>query len=268
MQAIGGNRGAAAYSSDSLDDAINFIGQYNATAKSVLPQLSQKNVSDSGVYTTYFGVNLRDQIRPNDPIPLQFQYEPANCRIFYSLVNVYNMSRLWRDVIAASFDDNALCVEGSYHSTNVTVAPPAPRTLNLSPEHHGGLDGHEYTFDTPGDGLQDVDEQARSGVITTCGDNRECEPRSQCITVTDLPCTTSDNRDLMAKLCLTQITGTIAQWCSAGTVFKRISWLPWKGVYGVVNPDFPIYGSYTGFCWPAQGNTLWGCPKQQKGLGL
>jgi hypothetical protein len=89
-----------------------------------------------------------------------------------------NMSRLWRVVVTASFDDNALCVEGSYHSTNVTVASPAPITLIISPEHHGGPDIQEYTFDTLGDGLQDGDKQPKSGVIRTCDNDDGCGPRS------------------------------------------------------------------------------------------
>jgi hypothetical protein len=69
-------------------------------------------------------VNLRDQIRHNDTVPLQFQYEPADCRMFYAMENVWNMSRLWRDSVTAAFDDASRCIEGSTGSSNSTKDAP------------------------------------------------------------------------------------------------------------------------------------------------
>jgi hypothetical protein len=96
MQAVGGNKGAAPYSADALDEDITTIGINNDTAKALLPPTDINYQRDSGMFTNYLGVNLRDQVRLNDTSPLQFKYEAADCRIFYSLANVWNMLRLWR----------------------------------------------------------------------------------------------------------------------------------------------------------------------------
>jgi hypothetical protein len=68
---------------------------------------------ESGIFTSVLAVNLRNQIRASDTTPLQFHYEAASCRIFYTLDNVYKMSKLWRDTVSAAFDDRSRCVQGS-----------------------------------------------------------------------------------------------------------------------------------------------------------
>ena len=40
-----------------------------------LRPLTEAGYRDPGVYTQAMGVNLRDQVRLRDPIPLQFKYE-------------------------------------------------------------------------------------------------------------------------------------------------------------------------------------------------
>lgn len=109
MQAISGTRGASVYSADALDNDFDFVNSTigNATATSLLPSRQ-----DSGMWTTYAGFNIRDQVREGDSTPLQFKYEAADCRIYYTLSNVYNMTQLWRDA-AAAWKDSSLCIEGS-----------------------------------------------------------------------------------------------------------------------------------------------------------
>lgn len=109
MQAAGGSRGALVYSSYELDDDISFASSINDTAEALLPQ----NRNDTGAYISYSGFNLRDQVRLGDPVPLQFKYKAADCRIYYTLANAYNMSTLWRDVGRAGWDDPSLCVADS-----------------------------------------------------------------------------------------------------------------------------------------------------------
>jgi hypothetical protein len=110
MQAVSGTRGARVYSADALDYDFDFVNSTigNATATSLLPSRR-----DSGMWTTYAGFNIRDQIREGDSTPVQFKYEAADCRIYYTLSNVYNMTQLWRDAAAAAWKDSSLCVEGS-----------------------------------------------------------------------------------------------------------------------------------------------------------
>lgn len=79
MQAVSGSREAIDYSAERLDYDFATAQSLNDTANDQLPQ-----VRDPGVYTTWFGFNLRDQIRKDDTTPLQFKYEAANCRIYVS----------------------------------------------------------------------------------------------------------------------------------------------------------------------------------------
>ncbi len=45
--------------------------------------------------------------------PLQFAYLAADCRIYYTLDSVVNVSSLWRDAARAMWVDSRLCVAGS-----------------------------------------------------------------------------------------------------------------------------------------------------------
>ncbi|KAK1990787.1 peptidase S41 family protein [Colletotrichum falcatum] len=109
MQATGGTRGARLYSSDILDEDLAWARERNETAASRLPA-----VRESGIFVNFAAFNLRDQLRRDDTAtPLQFRYVAADCRLYYTLDNVYNMTALWRDAALAAFEDESLCVEGS-----------------------------------------------------------------------------------------------------------------------------------------------------------
>ncbi|KAK1529359.1 peptidase S41 family protein [Colletotrichum costaricense] len=132
MQAAGGTRGARIYSGDFLDADFAFAREKDATAAARLP-----DVRESGMYVSYAAFNLRDQLRADDvSTPLQFRYSAADCRLYYTLDNVNNMTALWRDVARAAFEDNTMCVEGStgYTARNGAVpkAPPKATPVPLS----------------------------------------------------------------------------------------------------------------------------------------
>ncbi|GJC89419.1 peptidase S41 family protein ustP [Colletotrichum liriopes] len=113
------------YSNVDLDIDISWIADLNETAKARLPA----NRNDTGIYVNYAGFNLRNQLRADDvSTPLQFHYVAADCRLYFTLDNVYNMSALWHDVARAAFEDPSLCVEGStgYTSRSGDGAPKAP----------------------------------------------------------------------------------------------------------------------------------------------
>ncbi|UPX11528.1 uncharacterized protein EKO05_0002131 [Ascochyta rabiei] len=127
MQAASGNRGARSYDTYTLDNdmltARQLDEQVSTNVNATVPE-----VRDSSIFIKYAQFNLRDQVRKGDTTPLQFKYEAADCRIYYTLANIYNMTRLWHDVSAAAFVDSSLCVEGStgFSKTNNTnpTAPP------------------------------------------------------------------------------------------------------------------------------------------------
>lgn len=99
------------------------------------------------MWTTYAGVNLRDQVRragadaDDGGVPLQFCYLPADCRLYYTLANAYNMTRQWRDAASAMFTggDAGLCVarsEGDYIAQALSTGPirPPARPRSGGPE--------------------------------------------------------------------------------------------------------------------------------------
>jgi hypothetical protein len=108
MQVVAGTRGAVSYSIFDLDEDMSYARDIDSTTHALIPE-----VRDTGIYAEAAGVNLRDQIRKDDTTPLQFKYEAADCRIYYTHANVYNITQLWRDVATAAFVDTSKCVEGS-----------------------------------------------------------------------------------------------------------------------------------------------------------
>jgi hypothetical protein len=127
MQTASGNRGAAVYTSYRLDYDIDNLKSLvnNAAAFDRLPPRE-----DTGMFTKYASINIRDQMRPDDLTPLQFRYEASDCRLYYTPSNVYNMSQLWRDVATATWDNATLCVSDSTNYSERTdkdrKTPPKP----------------------------------------------------------------------------------------------------------------------------------------------
>jgi len=188
MQAVGGNRGAATFSADGLDSDLKTLISIegNVTDPTDVPLLDNEGHRDSGVYTTVLGVNLRDQVRLNDTVPLQFKYEAADCRIFYTLDNIYNMSRLWRDVVSASFDDASLCVADSTGFRGSSKPAPIPSSTKLVALDLNFTNPDELLagpgLDRSG-GLGDISLVRRRGRVDLCNPQGCGDPGSQCIDV-------------------------------------------------------------------------------------
>lgn len=148
MQTASGNRGARQYSGEAIDidiDLVQKVLQDNETHS----RLPDRN--DTGMWVNFAGINIRDQLREKDEsrTPLQFRYEAADCRIYYTLDNVYNMTQLWFDAAAATWSDSSLCV------TNSTGFATARNTTAANPPPERTVQAPEVTFTTLGTG--DVD---------------------------------------------------------------------------------------------------------------
>jgi hypothetical protein len=122
-------RGASSYKTETLDRDIDFarrILEYFDEDSNFI----QNRTLDSRVISA--GINLRDQVRKGGDIPLQFLYEGADCRIFYTPETVYNYTALWQYAADAMWNDPQKCVTGSmgYSSVNGTkTAAPAQDIL-------------------------------------------------------------------------------------------------------------------------------------------
>lgn len=258
MQAVGGSRGARVYDSSQLDDDFNFVSDtiHNSTAAAQLPSRS-----DSGMWITTAGINIRDQVRAKDTTPLQFKYEAADCRIYYTLDNVFNTTRLWRDAAKATWDDRSLCVTGSIgfpSARNTTSTQPAPGrttyvpTLNLDPESSVQVAGSSML------GGIEADRSGRSAEIKACvsgtcnGDGRQCLP-------TILRC---NSGYAPVNACLPRCSSSDSvkcpdtSWCdyNPGSVGSTIN------AYG--DRDAVAFGKqlHMGFCRPTGPNVKLACP--------
>ena len=68
-------------------------------------------------------VNARDAIRQGDNsgTPLQFRYEPADCRIFYTAEMTMDISASWRAAADSMWGKTDHCVAGSLQRTGSTA---------------------------------------------------------------------------------------------------------------------------------------------------
>jgi hypothetical protein len=113
MQAPSGSRGALIYTTYELDSDISFaqtlLQQQGSSNATFLPNRTET----LEVYVTFASINLRDEVRRGETIPLQFAYEAADCRIFYTPQTVYNYTALWQYAADAIWNNSTLCVAGS-----------------------------------------------------------------------------------------------------------------------------------------------------------
>ena len=229
-----------------------------------MPQLTDSGFRDSGVYVAVLGVNLRDQVRLDDSVPLQFKYEAADCRIFYTLDNVYNMSRLWRDTVTAAFDDPSLCVEGSTGFSGADKAAPEPMNAESFNPNFDFSEPDSSLIDDNLDlsgGPQDKSTQAVSSTIGPCLEGDTCKFINQrCLSVKLRVCDTLDQTTDAFQCVPHQGPNTI---CPVGTSWKPITadTLRLKeqtsrgsGRAGVVGNNQPAAQVSTGACMPAIGS--------------
>jgi hypothetical protein len=249
--------------SRALDYDIMTVRFNNDIAKALLPSTTLECQRDSGMCTNYLGVNLRDQVRQNDSTPLQFKYEAAGYRIFYSLDNVYNISRLWRDAVTASFDDSSLCVEGltGYSGNSSKPAPtpsvlPSPLSINLPDSNVAGITS-ELTS-----GILDEIGVAGGGRITSCARNEPCPRASEYRPVYRLPC--AFGSPINTQLCLPAVANMDC--CPQGTVFHPTVALAQNTAGGLAGGGSRGRTTRSGstsfavFCEPSIGTPLLGCP--------
>lgn len=176
MQAASGSRGAEMYSSGDLDADFEVGEDLNATAGALLPSRMED------IFVLYAGINIRDQIRRGQNIPLQFLYEAANCRIFYTPYTFNNLTKLWKYAADAIWTKPELCVQDStgYASTGKALNTTSPHkgagSINSNTTHEiiNTFQLNQDTGDLPpefagqeSDGYINVDVS----IGTLCGDD-------------------------------------------------------------------------------------------------
>jgi hypothetical protein len=118
IQAVGGVKGTNdfpwSYILESVETAFSFA---NTTHREELNSTALGEYSQLPFYRSSAGpvVNSRDGIRQGDvkETPLQFVYETADCRIFYTKEMVVDQSAVWRTVADTVWGGGDACVAGS-----------------------------------------------------------------------------------------------------------------------------------------------------------
>ncbi|PVH95380.1 hypothetical protein DM02DRAFT_537479 [Periconia macrospinosa] len=128
MQGIAGTKGAQNFGWDDIQVRMQIIYSlgspeqqtaWNKTALGRTAFASQlfKRTAYSGNGSPAGGINLRDNLRANDEskTPLEFIYEAADCRMFYTAPMINDVTMVWKGVADRMFDGGtkAQCVEGS-----------------------------------------------------------------------------------------------------------------------------------------------------------
>jgi hypothetical protein len=130
MQGVGGTKGAQVFAWDDIQvrmQAIFFLGspaqraQWNKTdlgRTAFATQLFKRSAYQGGQIAG--GVNLKDNLRQGDAskIPLEFIYEAADCRMFFTAGMVNDVTQVWKGVADRMFRTGdkmgmKMCVEGS-----------------------------------------------------------------------------------------------------------------------------------------------------------
>lgn len=117
---------------DNLDANVNYAEALLKYFKKPGGNFLPNRTAALDVSITSGGINLRDQIRKDSDIPLQFSYEAADCRIYYTPSTVWNYTALWQHAADAIWSNPKLCIQGStsYAKTNTTkTAAPADTAI-------------------------------------------------------------------------------------------------------------------------------------------
>ncbi|KAI1814517.1 hypothetical protein GGS20DRAFT_405724 [Poronia punctata] len=175
MQAVGNTRGARDFELSILDNNIGVVQDLlgEATDADFLTNRTEAN----DVFIIGASVNLRDQVRKGETTPLQFAYEPADCRIFFTPQTIFNYTNLWKYAADAIWTKPSLCVAGS---TGVEASHPPTTSARA-------FDIADYLSLSEGTLLDDIDYPVAeltgdlsagggraSIALPVCGPSRSC----------------------------------------------------------------------------------------------
>lgn len=135
MQSVAGVEGAQVF-------PLTAIGQAAAAALALSPADRVKEMNGSDLAVIAEGYAIARGATPGNPgavngknafarsdaeTPLQFLYQPANCRLFYTAEMVRGPERVWERAVDSTWTDPARwCVEGSRVAMDMTGLPDDP----------------------------------------------------------------------------------------------------------------------------------------------
>ncbi|QIX02146.1 hypothetical protein AMS68_007663 [Peltaster fructicola] len=234
MQTASGSRGARGYNSGLLD-------------ADALEAASTDYILDTGMYVNFLGLTLRDQVRKDSTVPLEFVYQPANCRIFWTLDSVHDYSKLWHTTYNAIWNDTSVCVEGSVNA-QAPVVDTQPVTLKTTTAAliNKGItvhDSDDTPLDAPPAAFRFCDTQV-NGQFQKAGN--KCRNTGECTEIV-FPCskTQSTSRFVCISTCTVKNTDTCTGTCQPDEDATA------NGETAAFNSDVKIgVQAQQGFCLP------------------
>ncbi|KAL9057637.1 MAG: hypothetical protein Q9162_002252 [Coniocarpon cinnabarinum] len=127
IQAVGGVKGTNDYPWDFIYQAVNdtFTLAPNDTYRDFLAGTELGEYSEYPLRRAFnnYAVNFRDGIRQGDEsqTPLQFVYEPADCRIYYTSEMTVDVTAIWKTVYDSVWGGKSACVVGDVSVGNATA---------------------------------------------------------------------------------------------------------------------------------------------------
>ncbi|KAF7557909.1 hypothetical protein G7Z17_g237 [Cylindrodendrum hubeiense] len=125
MQAMGGTKGGAVFGLTDVQGALNIA--LNKTDGMVPHTLEIPSVEESPLLLDYTALNMQNMYKPDfkSGTPLQFVYEAANCKMFYTAETVLNVTKMWQAVADVAWN-GAKCVPGSTVNDDDTIGDDQP----------------------------------------------------------------------------------------------------------------------------------------------
>jgi hypothetical protein len=137
IQAIGGVKGVNNYAFGYIQQQAQYAIRFDPSLNSSV--LRRDYYSDLPfVRASSYGVNVRDGLRRNDTsgIALQFIYEEADCRLFYTPEMTVDITALWKAAADAQWGNSGKCVNGGGYGqkrgAHQTTTKLSPRRVQMS----------------------------------------------------------------------------------------------------------------------------------------
>jgi hypothetical protein len=137
IQAIGGTKGVNNYAFGFIQQTVQYAVKFDPSLNtSILVDDYYNDIVFSRAISGAGGVNTRDGLRANDTsgIALQFQYEEADCRLYYTPEMTVDITALWKSAADAQWGNSGKCISSSRYGDEKRAAPKISKvTTKLSP---------------------------------------------------------------------------------------------------------------------------------------
>ncbi|KAH7010325.1 hypothetical protein EDB80DRAFT_892328 [Ilyonectria destructans] len=125
MQAMGGTKGGVVLKLAQVQGDINLA--LNKTEGMVPYTLDLPSVDESPLVISDTAINTQNQYLPGfkNSLPLQFVYEAAHCKMFYTTEMVFDVTKIWEAVAEIAWNGGK-CVPGSSVNDDNTIGDTTP----------------------------------------------------------------------------------------------------------------------------------------------